>query len=101
MSSSAFQPVLPAAWMQVLQTIEHSLTEAVQQVTARTETPVANDPSSLAPGPVDWQRVEDRLGALQQGVERAVSVASEADAALTEAIEGLRQWLDAASHRAE
>src|SRR5688500_6961015 len=90
--------MLPAAWMQVLETIEQSLLEAVRRAAEHGPPEPAAPPA--AGRDAAWQealaRLEGRIAGLRDGVERAAQSATEADAALADAAEGLSGWLRAA-----
>jgi hypothetical protein len=84
-------PVLPPSWLQVLEKIEDALTETVRQ-TAEREQALAAAPADVAEREAAWQkaltRLDDRLAALDDCVERANRAATAADAALADGAGG-------------
>jgi hypothetical protein len=84
-------PVLPPSWLQVLEKIETALAQTVRQTLER-EQALAAVPTDKAEREAAWQkalaRLDDRLAALGDCVERANRAAAAADAALADGAGG-------------
>jgi len=97
MHATSAPQVLPPSWLHVLEQIETSLEETVRQSEQH-----AQAVSAVADGQRDaaWSealaRLDDRLAALTDGVDRAGRAVAVADAALAEAANGIDGWLAAA-----
>jgi hypothetical protein len=104
MLTETSKPILPQAWMPVLDTIEHSLAEVVEQTAQRQEAlPEAEAPSSSGNGEASWKvacaHLEKHLDRLEECVARARQCATEADSALAESIQELGRWLESAQKK--
>ncbi len=90
------QPVLPEAWTRVLQSIESSLAEVLDQVKQRQDS-LSQEDRPEQPWPAACQDVltqlDQHMDRMEQGVNRAGQCASEADAALGECVQNLDHWL--------
>jgi hypothetical protein len=92
-------PVLPPAWMQVLQTMQESLAQAL----AAAGEPPPEPAGSPAERPPPWQaaldRLDQRLELLEACNRRAQEGAAAMDAELAAGAEALRRWLADAANR--
>jgi hypothetical protein len=91
--------VLPPAWMQVLETMQQSLAQALAAAgepppeSAAGPAPAGRTP----PWQADLDRLDRRLGQLEASTRRAQEGAAAMDAELAAGAEALRQWLAAAA----
>ena len=99
MPPSVPSPVLPPAWMQVLEAMQRSLAQALAAAGEPPPEPAAGP--APAGGPPPWQAALDqldrRLGQLEASTRRAQEGAAAMDAELAAGAETLRQWLAAAA----
>ena len=99
MPPSPPSPVLPPSWMQVLETVQQSLTQALAAAGEPPPGPAAGPtPAERTP---PWQaaldRLDRRLGQFEAASRRAEEAAAAMDAELAAGTEALRQWLTAAA----
>ena len=95
---SAPSPVLPPAWVQVLETIERSLEQATANAP---EEPPAPAPADAAAREAAWQQAlehfRERLEQLRACAARAEAGAAALDALLGDGAADLERWLAAAA----
>jgi hypothetical protein len=92
MPATSAPPVLPPSWLLVLEKIEDSLAELLRRSEGE---PAPAQPVGDGPWREAMARLDDRLAALDDCVDRASRAAAEADAVLSEAAAGLNHWLSA------
>ncbi len=89
--AAAREPVLPPTWGDVLDQVQQSLADALEQADHRLQALEAAPPTAVPPSPPACV-AEGRLAAR---VDEAELQVADADAALAAAEEALRAWLDA------
>jgi hypothetical protein len=80
-----------SAWLEMLEHIQESLRRSLEQAE-----PPPEQPAPVADGgPAALKTLDERLGRLQGRLAKAERDTAGADAALADAADGLRRWLEA------
>jgi len=100
MSTPLTAPGLPGSWVGVLESIERSLAEAVLQAAARDQQLPCLEPGTGGAAsrfaPEALTRLDERLAALQQALDRAGLAVAAAEGEVASVGGALNGWLEAA-----